>query len=291
MPSLLDLLEHDDGMPEPEPPAQVLQAVKAEGGRRRTLRHRRTTGLALAGLILVGAPVVALQAGEDGPRREVDVATDGGASDPGVIPDPVAVPPLEPVPTTAPAPAAAPDPEPGSSPGTTVAPVAPTPTATAVRPTVATNTTVKADVPVVPQTTPTTQPVCRNSVNPACGEYRWDPPPAPNQALELSFNSVPANPKAGQALTFAVTWSDDAPFWYDHFSTHGTGQFVACSPPYRFGPWTPPAQVPSGETKQYSATFPSPGEYTVAVTVRTGDCDSPYSNEKTVSVPVTVEPA
>ncbi len=286
MPSLLDLLEHDDGIPEPEPPAQVLHAVKAEGGRRRTVRHCRTAGLALAGLLLVGAPVVALQAGEDGPRREVNVATDGG-SDPGVVSDPVALPPLEPVPTTALAAA----PGTSGSPGTTVAPASTTTTAAAGRPAVAPTTTVKTDGPVVPQTTPTTQRVCRNSDNPACGEFRWDPAPPANQALEISFTSVPANPKAGQAVTFAVTWSDDAGVSYDYFSTDGRMEYVACSPAPRYGPWTPPAQVAQGETKQYSATFPSPGEYTVSVHLQTGDCGSPYADQKTVSVPVTVEPA
>ena len=288
MPSLLELLEHgDDGMPLPEPPPQVLDAVKSEGGRRRTVRHRRTTGLALAGLLLVGAPVVALQVSDDGPGREVDVATDGGGSDPGVISDPAALPPIEPVPTTAVAVA----PGTTASPGTTVAPASSTTTAAAGRPGAGTTTTLKTDVPVVPQTTSTTQLVCRNSDKPACGDFRWDPAPAPNQALEVSFTSVPANPKAGEAVTFAVTWSDDAPFWYDHFSIDGSGQYVACDLAPRYGPWTPPAPVPSGETKQYPATFPSAGEYTVKVTLRTGDCGSPYSDEKTVSVPVTVEPA
>ena len=283
MPSLLELLEHDDdGMPLPEPPPQVLDAVKSEGGRRRTVRHRRTAALALAGLLLVGAPVVTLQVRDDGPDREVNVATDGGGSDPDVISDPLALPPLEPVPTTAVTAA------PGTTaPATTVAP----PTTAAARQGAGTTTTLPAGVPVGPQTTSTTQLVCRSSDNPACGDFRWEPAPAPNQALQVSFTSVPVNPKAGQAVTFAVTWSDDAPFWYDHFSIDGSQQHVACSPAPRYGPWMPPAQVPSGETKQYPATFPSAGEYTVRVTVRTGGCDSPYSDEKTVTVPVTVEPA
>ncbi len=283
MPSLLDLLEHDHEAPStPEPSDQMLAAVRSEGGRRRTVRQRRTAGLALAGLLLLGAPVVALQAGGDDGRGHVDVATGGdAASEP--IPDP-ALPPLPPtpVPNTAPEADAVPEPS------TTLAPTGPVPSTGDRTATTGRVTTVTTASSVPPGTTGTTALVCRNSDDPACGPRYWDPAPAPNQPLEARFTSAPSNAATGQTVTFEVAWSDgDAALTYDHFSQDGARYAIACSPPPGYGPWTPPDPVPSSGTKSYTAVFPSAGEYRVVVTLNTSSC-KPYGDQTHIETLIVV---
>ncbi|MEJ7844734.1 MAG: hypothetical protein WKF93_03740, partial [Acidimicrobiales bacterium] len=61
------------------PTAELLDTVRAEGGRRRRTRQRRRTGaLALAAVLSVGVPLAVLSGGDGGSRDEELVA----ASDP-----------------------------------------------------------------------------------------------------------------------------------------------------------------------------------------------------------------
>ena len=148
----------------------------------------------------------------------------------------------------------------------------PTPTTVATRHIVSTTTTI----------------VCRNSSNPACGPFYWDPPPGPNQPLTVEVHYTPAAPRAGETVTFYVTATDpDARFFNTVcylFSDNGAGP-AGCGTahndgmtnfnpptydPYcgpKYGPWTPPARpgresLGSPEGSGVTHVYSTPGTYT-----------------------------
>jgi hypothetical protein len=292
LPSPLELLSAaDETAPPAPPPSDVLRSVKVEGGRRRLVRRRRNLAVAVLGLALVAVPAVTLRPDPGGPTQQLDVAAGGGAA--GLTPDATDPPLLDPVPPelapgdpvttvpTLPAPAATVPPAtappqgastPAASQPAPAAPLAPTPTAAA-----ASTTTTKA---------------CRNSADPACGDFRWDPAPSANQPLTASFTKAPATAVAGQTVLFEVTWSDgDAGLTFERFSTDGTAVATACAMEPRYGAWTPPAATAASGTLPYTTTFATPGEYKVIVTLGTADCTSPYGDDKLLETTITVEPA
>lgn len=270
MPSLLEHLEAGDAEPVVPPPPELLRSVKDEGRRRRVNRRRRNLGLVVALVAMLALPVAVL-GGDDGDgQQEVAVTADEDAPPAELAPDLdttpssiLEVPPPAPVDVVAPTlPAAPPT---SAAPATTAAPTvttAPTPTTAAA-------------------TTATTKPPCRNSQEPSCGPFRWDPAPAANQPLTADFSSFPANPVAGAPLHFEVSWSDpDAQLTTHSFSTDGTAIGASCSMVPRYGPWTPPAATGGSGTLPFDTTFASPGPYRVIVSLGTGDCMSPYFSEK-----------
>ncbi|MEO5679618.1 MAG: hypothetical protein ABIS47_08115 [Acidimicrobiales bacterium] len=287
MPSLIELLEDGTGEASaPSGPPEVLASVKAEGGRRRLGRRRRTAALALLGLVLIAGPAVAVRADDGRGRREVTVAADGAAPAVDSIADPVALPLVEAVPPpTLPA-AEPPLPVATTTPPTTAPPLAATVTTT---PTTAPTTTAPAT------TTPTTTaPVCRDSREPACGPFAWDPGPAANQPLTVSFTNPPVTAVAGRSVTFEVAWADpDAALSFDQLTIDGTSLTASCSLAPRYGPWTPPAAVPGGGTRSYPTVFPAAGTYRVVASLSTSNCSSPYSNDAqaVTMVEVTAPPA
>lgn len=296
MPSILDLFEGGDDTPPGgfEPRPGVLAAVKSEGGRRRTSRRRRAGIVALLGLAAVAVPVAALNRGDGADRPPVDVAAAGaGAADPSPLPTVDPVPPA----TTIPEPVVTlpdatyqfsgitPTPDP------VVPPPAPTSTTTAAPAPTPAPAPASARAPARgPAQTTTTARVCRNSFDAACGAFRWDPSPSPNQALVAAFTTAPATAVAGQAVPFEVTWSDAdaAALSYDHLSTDGSALAPSCSILPRHGPWTPPAPAPGRGTLRYSPTFPNAGTYTVIVSLGSADCSSPYSSDNQASATVVV---
>src|SRR5207237_8555999 len=56
-----------------------------------------------------------------------------------------------------------------------------------------TSTAPAATPTTVPRSTTTTL-ICRDSTNPACGAFRWDPPPAPDHPLTVTVTYSPAHP-------------------------------------------------------------------------------------------------
>jgi len=56
----------------------------------------------------------------------------------------------------------------------------------------------------------------------------------------------------------------------------------------RYGPWTPPAAVPSSGTTRYSPTFPAAGTYRVVVSLSTSNCTSPYGSDRQVTTEIVV---
>lgn len=279
MPSLPDL--HDDAQTVVSPavgaaglaPADVLARVKSEGLRRRNRRHRRNAALAMLGVVAVAIPAVALLPGGD-TAEDVRVASspEGRSSTSDEAPA-TSEPPLT-IDTATTVPEVVVDPAlpPASTPDGPVA------------------TTVPAPVP----TTAAPAPACRNSTDPVCGDFRWDPAPAPNQALTASFTSAPATAAVGEPVTFELQWSDpDAVVSYEHFAADGAVLARSCVHERRAGPWTPPAASPGSGTQSYSHTFDTPGTYEVAVYLATNadpafGCDDPYASEAFVTHTITV---
>lgn len=285
------------------PTTELLDAVRAEGGRRRARRRRRTGALALAAVLVVAVPVAALSTG-DGARRDDDVVAasdasladdDGESDDAGDFADerrerltptsavpttmPV-VPPTPAVPTTVIA-APAGDPE-GPGPASTTSATPP-----------------RGTTPTVTAPPPPPGRVCRNSTDPVCGTFRFDPVPA-NAPLVLSATARTATVRVGDEIVVDVTWSDaDAGLFVtgaDWGQDGGVGVPFFCSRvEQRYGPWDPPP--PAGGSGTYTAvhTYDAPGTYTPsfsALTARTSspDCRDPYRSEASTGVTITVTP-
>jgi hypothetical protein len=169
----------------------------------------------------------------------------------------------------------------------TTAPSSPPPSDTTAPPTTATT---------VPPTTTTPGRVCRNSTDPACGQFRWDPPPAGNQPLSIQIATSPAHPRVGQEVTFTVTLHDadraiGTCAWLDFGD--GTSQ-GACQPPpcpARYGPWDPPGRGPDTQIFTYRHTYLGSGAYiaTFFADNRT-DCYDPYGEPVTKHAPIVIDP-
>jgi hypothetical protein len=240
----------------------TLRAVKAAGLRRRRVRQARyRVGLAAAVVAVVAIGVTALPGDDDA------VTTAGPAAER-----------AETTTTTRPTevlgmvierdPAAA---------DTTVADAS-------------TTTAPAATVP--PATSPATGPVCRDSVDPACGPFRWDPAPPADQPLVLDADEVP--PMApGQSTELTVRWSDaDALLAYYDSDAGGAALGQPCQVEQRFGPWTPPAPDGGSGVITIAYTAPAtPGPTSVTVYAGTGPCDGyhPFHSDAWITIPIVVE--
>ena len=165
-------------------------------------------------------------------------------------------------------------------------------------------------------TTTTTSLVCRNSTDPRCGPFYWDPDPGPNQPLTVTVRYVPEHPHAGEAVTFYVTAHDPDAQWFwgvgEEFGDDPRGgaaiDGMAVSaddqPDYceaqKFGPWTPPPRVDSAETLGNTPesgvphTYSAAGTYTARFWFRSDSTrcglHEPYGSSGEQSVQVVVEP-
>lgn len=160
---------------------------------------------------------------------------------------------------------------------TTAAGVLPLPT---TEPTETTETT-------RPAASPTAKPalVCRNSYDPACGRFRWDPPPSANAMVTSRTTFTPSNPKVGETVTFRVVVDDPDATLDERSVPYGFGdgsptvnahpeRGEGC-PTYRtrYGPWTPPAKVHGHIELTITHVYESDGNFTFAHTVFSGRCD------------------
>ena len=170
-----------------------------------------------------------------------------------------------------------------------------------------TTTTALTTTTAAPSTT-TTALVCRNSYNPKCGDFRWDPQPV-NQPATASVTFSPANPKTGDTVTFRVIAEDPDADQIGPSScmpvNFGSGEVTCSIPSHAFcekpprGPWTPPAAGPSRTELSYTYVYTQPGTYTAEFNVSSspfgldlGCFPDPYGSTagaKTV-VPVTGPP-
>lgn len=133
-----------------------------------------------------------------------------------------------------------------------------------------------------PQPVATTR-ACRDSFDPACGPFRWDPAPGENAPMRLSIVASPASPRAGQEVKFTLVADDpdadqfcSAPglVFGDGDNTNafvksvcwGTGLNCEAA----FGPWSPPAKRPGHLELTWPHTYDAPGTYTVEYTQNSG---------------------
>jgi hypothetical protein len=182
---------------------------------------------------------------------------------------------------------------------TTSAPVATTvaePPPASSTSTITTTTTTRP--PTITTTTrprPTTTPICGNSQDPACGPFRWDPQPPPNQPLTVSVTVSPVPAVAGEVVSFHVVAEDPdgqitgQTVEYGDGSGEGADSQPQCAAAH--GPWSPPAGTPDRVERTYQHTYARPGSYTVVFRYRSfGPCPDPaiYGNAGHVTVPVVI---
>jgi hypothetical protein len=256
--------------------AERLADVYGRAGRIRR-RRRLTRGGALVGSL---ALVVGFVVGTDLGEQEVDLVTGPVTS------------------TTASGAADSASDTATASSSTTVLPDAdpPAPTTTALPPPPPT----VAEPPVEsPTTSPPTAIECRNSYDPACGPFRYDPEPV-NGPMTVDVSASPNTPSAGEEVVFTVTVNDDGPIYPDNCvntQQYGDGTpssvcTAACMPqPERFGPWDPPPPEPRTVTEEFRHVYERPGVYTAEFTYNAGaDCSfSPYRSRGSGTVTIAAQ--
>lgn len=164
-----------------------------------------------------------------------------------------------------------------------------------------------------PTTTTTEAPtttsvlVCRNSTNPACGPFRWEPAPGANAPIRFDLSGVPSTATVGKPVTFRVRVTDadggdlncanlfpGGPV--EEPILGGGCQFFnpsdSCG---RFGAWDlkPDAMA---ATSTFTFTYTAPGTYHVqvqATSIGTDPaCTGTYgATDATARIQITVQPA
>lgn len=272
-----------------QPPAELRARLTEQLGRP-TRRSRRWLPAAAAALVLVALLGTALVLSTDDGAGTVDLATDPTVDD---RDDVAATPDDE---TTASDRPAAPAPR---TPLPAEAPIAPGPSTT-VAPAPAPNPSATAPRRVPPPAPSTTVPPCRNSTDPACGSFRWDPAPE-NRPATLTVSTPPGPIVAGESVELTLAMSDpDGAVTLDCYSVDldgpgmSTGACTRVNPdrcPARYGPWTPPAPQPGQASTTTVVQFAEAGTYVVTVQVEPADgCDQvdPYRSGATASITVQV---
>lgn len=168
--------------------ALVREKARAAGERRQG--QLRAMGVAASLLFVVGLGALVSRTGAD-PTTRLET-TSGDVSPPGTVEEPSS--------TTSAVPSVV------TSSLSPLPPPPPTSTVTTIRR--STPSTAATSPPRATTSSTTTTLLCRNSVDPACGPFRWDPPLPPNQPLTVKVTHTPATPKAGETVTFRVVVDD-----------------------------------------------------------------------------------
>ena len=264
--------------------ALVRQKADAVGTRR-----RRLLGLATGVLLLLGLTATVVTRGGDEPGTRLETVAGDPTTSTSASPSTTTATVIETAPVPAPAPAS------------TTAGTRPTSSTLAgfTPPRATTPTTARPPAPATTVAATTTSLVCRNSGEPACGPFRWDPPAGPNRALTVDASVSPSTPRAGDTVTFRVTVDDPDgdQLLSRELGTvdYGDGTPVTGVSGHRdclqlYGPHTPPDPVPVHEEITFQHVYATPGTYTATFTYRSlGDCARGPS-EGARSVIVTVGP-
>lgn len=159
--------------------------------------------------------------------------------------------------------------------------------------------------PVTTSPPPPAGPECRNSHDPACGPFFFDPQPGPDRPMTVEVTAVPATPRVGEPMTFHLVLRDPDGVSYGStlfdYGDMGIGdsERSQCD---KFGPWDPPAPGPDRavEVQDITHTYRLAGTYeaTFSFTAGPNDCvdshtgrgDDPYSSSAAGSVTITVQP-
>lgn len=172
------------------------------------------------------------------------------------------------------------------------------------------NQTVSTVVPPPGPTTSTTRapgtdPCRNNNGNPDCGEFRWASNPGANAPLEFTVTHSPAQPKAGQQVTFTVRVVDpdatpinDCGSDFDGNQGGGCAHTMECA--LNYGAWDVPARQRGEATFTYTHTYTSPGSKTATFYAESmqgaktnGSCaapPNPYASYGEASKTLTVSP-
>jgi hypothetical protein len=271
--------DHDGPVPRLSEP-ELLSLARAKANALGERRRRRVLAGMVAVMVVAGASVaLAVDRGADRGQELQTVSEGPGSSLPPTSTVPVASstslvpPPTATVPSSPKAPTSV-----VSRPPTTRAPATAGPTA---------------------PTTTSTRP-CRDSIDPACGPFRWDPPPAANQPLTAKVGPLaPAAPRKGETVTIPVTVDDadgsslldtsgrDVDYG-DGTPVLGISGHIDCT--QGFGPWTPPAPVPLHAELRFQHAYATSGTYTVVMRFKSlGSCAYGPS-ETTATVTIVVGP-
>lgn len=275
-------------------------------------RERQVIAGVVLGLV-VALGLLALHAGDDEQRIGTAGAVLARAGVPSVVePAPAAVEPAT-TSTTAAAPQTAPAPSTTAARPTTTlrattttappAPVAPTTTSTTAPAAAAAAVSTTTTTTTAPATTTTTVDPCRNSTDPKCGPFHFDPQPGADRPMTVEVTVEPAAPVAGQPLVFHVTLSDPDGVSYNGTTfNYGNGGVAGSTPNpcAKYGPWDPPAPdlASATETIDVGHTYFEAGTYTATFLFDAGpfDCtdsvtgraDRPYASSATGTVIFTV---
>ena len=150
-----------------------------------------------------------------------------------------------------------------------------------------------------PPAAPTTTAPCRNSTDPACGPFRWEPTPQ-NEPATLTVTPPDGPIVAGEQVELLLEMSDpDGRVTLGCYTVNldrpglATGSCVVedfvC--PERYGAWTPPPPEPDRAEAVTVVEFHETGTYTVDVDVTRADgCDNvdPYRSGARTSITVEV---
>lgn len=271
------------------PPGRSDQELRALVRRRvGELRFRRragSLGAAATALVLVAAAILGTGLANGGPDRRQVLRTAQA-----------------PTTSSTPLPATAAGPGEVTTSTSPSGPPAPTTTAVAASP----STTPQPAPPPTAGTPPPAPPLCRNSHDPVCGPFVFDPSPDPDRPMTVEVTVSPPTVRLGQEVVFHIVRRDAdgvsnglISFDFGDGGTHGDPILKACD---RFGPWDPPPknQTPAVVTEDvrhtyifadtFSPTFaygPPPPSCTDS---RTGRGDEPYASAGQGSVQVTVVP-
>ncbi len=144
---------------------------------------------------------------------------------------------------------------------------------------------------------PSTSP-CRNSTEPRCGPFRWDPRPRPDQALVVNGVAVPPVARVGEPVTFQLVASDpDGQILRgsNRLERYGDGTgrewpVVLPGCVARYGPWDPPAPAADRFETTAAHAYATPGTYTATFgfNVDAEGCGDPYLSTGQVEVRVQV---